>query len=69
MSINVVGAGAGQTVAAGPMSIRIMEDGRARWWPRRQALRTRSPIRRPSGLDPKEVAEVMARYATEVVHW
>jgi len=51
------------------MSIRIMEDGRARWWPRRQALRTRSPIRRPSGLDPKEVAQVMARYATEVVHW
>ena len=64
MSINVVGAGAGQTVSAGPMSIRIMEDGSHA----DQALRTRSPIRRPSGLDPKEVAQVMARYATEVVH-
>ena len=40
MSINVVGAGAGQTVAAGPMSIRIMEDGSHA----DQALRTRSPI-------------------------
>ena len=27
MSINVVGAGAGQTVSAGPESIRILEDG------------------------------------------
>jgi len=40
MSISVVGAGAGQTVSAGPESIPILEDGSHA----DQALRTRSPI-------------------------